>query len=74
MEEQLRIHCNRCGKELLYENGIFREGVLQIVKEWDYFSNKDLQNHYFYICEDCYDQMVEEFIIPVDIRDKKEVL
>lgn len=68
------FHCNKCGKELLYSNGIFREGVLQVMKEWDYFSTRDLQIHQFRLCEKCYESMTEEFVIPVDIQDKKEVL
>ncbi len=72
--EDFAIYCNKCGKELSYSNGMFKEGVLQIIKEWDYFSKKDLEVHQFNVCEDCYERMIEDFIIPIDIKEKREVL
>lgn len=67
-------HCNVCGKELKVENGIFKEDVFEVAKEWGYFSHKDLQVHHFRICESCYDKMIKKFIIPVKVTDKNEVL
>jgi ribosomal-protein-alanine N-acetyltransferase len=46
----------------------------QLTKDWGYFSKKDLQTHRFNLCEDCYDSMVDKFVIPMTIIDKKEAL
>lgn len=78
-EEQLdsannSCHCNRCGKKLEIENGIFKEDVFEAAKEWGYFSDKDLEVHRFSLCENCYDKMIKEFLIPIKITNKNEVL
>lgn len=67
-------HCNVCGKKIREENGIIKEDVFEVAKEWGYFSHKDLQVHHFRICESCYDKMIKSFAIPVKVTDKNEVL
>lgn len=69
-----QIRCNRCGKEILIQEGNQKEDCLKVVKEWGYFSKKDRELHTFYMCESCYDDMVREFVIPVDKQDIEEVL
>ncbi len=69
-----RICCNVCGQIIEKENGILKEDVFEGVKEWGYFSNKDLELHKFYMCEACYDKMVSNFKIPVTIIRKTEVM
>lgn len=68
------IFCNSCGKELTKENGILMEDAFEATKEWGYFSNRDMQVHHFNLCEECYDKMIADFKIPVDVRKKLEVL
>lgn len=57
--------CNKCGKEISINPGVDMKDCLKVVKDWGYFSKKDLQTHEFVICESCYDAMIEEFVIPV---------
>ena len=58
------IQCNCCGKRILIENGIVREGVFSADCTWGYFSKKDGELHSFDLCEDCYDKIVKTFRIP----------
>lgn len=68
------IYCNSCGKELKKENGILKEDAFEATKEWGYFSNRDMQVHSFNICEECYEKLIADFKIPVDVKKKLEVL
>lgn len=72
--ELLTVVCNKCGKGLLVENGILKEGCFDGTSVFGYFSKKDGQIHSFDLCEACYDQMVADFQIPVDCREAKELL
>lgn len=74
MEGVLTMKCNACGKTITMENGYIEEDVFQVSKEWGYFSQKDLEVHRFNLCEECYDRMIAEFVIPVDVQEKSEVL
>lgn len=73
MKDENQLFCNVCGKTLKMEQGILKEGVFEATKEWGYFSHKDLEVHYFQMCEDCYNQMISNFVIPVTIYEKKEI-
>lgn len=64
-----KIVCNRCGKELLAENGIIEADFLNVEKRWGYFSKRDNERHSFDLCEKCYDEIVATFQIPVDIEE-----
>lgn len=68
------MHCNCCGKELKVENGILKEDAFEATKEWGYFSGRDLEVHHFNLCEDCYNKLISEFKIPVEIKSKMEAL
>lgn len=68
------IYCNKCKKEIKITRGIIEEDVYHGEKEWGYFSNKDGQIHGFDLCEDCYDELVSQFQIPVNTKKKKEFL
>ena len=57
-----KIICNKCGKE------IKQEDVLSVEKRWGYFSEKDNEVHHFDLCEQCYDEMVASFQIPINIE------
>ncbi len=61
-----KIVCNCCGKELVVNRGIIREGVNEFLVEWDYFSDKDGEVHRFDICEACYDKITKTFKIDVE--------
>ena len=54
--------CNRCGKEVVSED------VLSIEKRWGYLSDKDNEVHRFDLCENCYDEIVSTFQIPIEIE------
>ena len=64
-KEVSKIICNKCGKEIFVKNGMATEEVLSVEKRWGYFSNKDNEVHEFDLCEECYDQMIKSFVIPV---------
>jgi ribosomal-protein-alanine N-acetyltransferase len=61
--------CNGCGREMNRREQDF----LHVQKEWGYFSNKDLEFHEFYLCEDCYDKLLSVLEIPVKIEEVTEV-
>ena len=44
------VICNCCGKKMVVENGILREGAISIDHMWDYFSEKDGEVHHFDLC------------------------
>lgn len=69
-----QIRCNQCGRELMIQDGSRKEDCLRIVKEWGYFSEKDREIHEFYLCEHCYDKLLQEFVIPVEKRFVEEIL
>lgn len=68
------IVCNVCGKKLKMENGILTEDAFEAVKEWGYFSNRDMEVHHFNLCEECYEKMIAGFQVPVHIKKKLEIL
>ncbi len=68
------LYCNSCGKVLKVENGILLEDAFEATKEWGYFSERDTEVHHFNLCEECYNQLISQFKIPVEIRNKSEVL
>ena len=66
--------CNCCGKEIKEEQGVRKEDVLEIVKDWGYFSEKDMERHRIIVCETCYDQWISGFCIPPQVTERTEVL
>ncbi|MBU3840902.1 MAG: hypothetical protein IAA25_08020 [Candidatus Ruminococcus intestinipullorum] len=67
-KEVSKIICNRCGKEIMVSKGYAKEGVFHVDYSWGYFSEKDGENHSFDLCEKCYDHILQEFCIPVEIE------
>lgn len=65
-KEVTKIICNKCGKEIIVENGMLKEDVLSVQKRWGYFSEKDNEVHSFDLCEVCYDEWISTFQIPVE--------
>ena len=68
------VVCNCCGKKLVVKDGIIREGVLTINHAWDFFSEKDGEMHHMDLCEECYDEIISGFRIPVDVEEQTELL
>ena len=66
--------CNCCGKIIKAEQGVQKEDTLEIVKDWGYFSEKDLERHCLIICETCYDEWISGFKIPPAVEERAEVL
>lgn len=66
--------CNSCGKRMVVEEGIVREGVISVDHVWDFFSEKDGEVHHFDLCEACYDDMINQFRIAVDVEEQTELL
>ncbi|MCF2681852.1 hypothetical protein [Faecalicatena contorta] len=58
-----KIICNKCGKVIPVTEGIPQEDVLTVEKRWGYHSRKDNQVDCFDLCEDCYDELVDSFLI-----------
>jgi Fe2+ or Zn2+ uptake regulation protein len=71
---EVPIYCNSCGKSLKVENGILKEDAFEATKEWGFFSNRDMEVHHFNLCEECYEKLISEFQIPIEVRKKLEVL
>ena len=68
-----KAFCNCCGRELRMSGHHISEGVLQVCKDWGYFSKKDLVRHEFDMCEQCYDKMTSQFQIPITEKETLEV-
>lgn len=66
--------CNCCGKTIKMEQGIPKEDVVELVKDWGYFSGKDMERHCLVICEACYDKWISGFQIPPEVAERTEVL
>ena len=71
METKKLPHCNCCGKMLLSRT---EQDVLTVEKRWGYFSEKDGEIHRFCLCESCYDRILAEFCIPVEVEATQEYL
>lgn len=64
--------CNQCGQVIQSTNAY--EEYVEVSKSWGYFSNKDLETHSFHLCESCYDDIIKNFIIPIDIKKNNEAI
>ena len=50
------------------------QDVVTVEQRWGYFSEKDLELHEWYLCEKCYDSLIQGFKIPIKIQTIEEVL
>lgn len=66
--------CNKCGKTLKKVNDIFREDFLEVHKEWGFFSTKDGKTYQFTMCEECCENLVRSFQVPVSVNDTTELV
>lgn len=69
-----QVVCNRCGRELKLENGYLKEGCFTADAAFGYFSRKDGTTHHFDLCEDCYDEIISQFQVPVETAENTELL
>ena len=74
MRNNQKIFCNKCGKEFVMNKDIVHEGIFNVEYMWGYFSKKDGEIHSFDLCEECYDRMIDQFEIQVDIRESNEII
>ena len=73
-EEVEESYGDRCREKISLENGILEEGIFHGKVTWGYFSEKDMEQHEFDLCEACYDKMIQAFTIPVDRKIENELL
>ena len=59
-----KVVCNGCGREIPLRGADY----FHAEKTWGYFSEKDGERHTFDLCEDCYDEMIRDFRIPVETK------
>ncbi len=71
---EIMVYCNLCGKQLNAANGFLREDAFEARKEWGYFSQRDMEVHHFNLCEECYEELIKSFQIPVEVERKLEAL
>ena len=67
------VICNGCGKKLVVERGILREGGFSVNYPWDYFSEKDGTSQTADICESCFEQWMSQFRIPPQTVERTEI-
>ena len=70
----IEINCNKCGRKVIVDKGIVKEGVFSITYGWGYFSKKDGETHSFDLCEECYDELIKTFNLPINIVERNEIV
>jgi len=73
-QEIQTIICNKCKKAIKIEGNIVKEGLFEAEYRFGYFSKKDGEIHKFDLCEDCYDQISADFLVPPEVTEVTEVL
>mgnify|MGYP005974693533 FL=1 len=68
------VICNRCGKPLKVENGVLKEGCLQVCQTFGYFSAMDGTQVKFDLCETCYQELKKSFLIAPQEEEARELL
>ena len=75
MRKNLNVQvCNRCGKNVFVKNGFPMEEMAQFEINWGYFSDKAGETHRFVLCEECYNQIINEFKIKPEVTERNELL
>jgi len=69
-----KVVCNACGKNLLVENGILKEECIHVDHDFGFFGSKDGESDSFDLCEVCYEKLIAGFAVPVERRERKELL
>lgn len=73
-KQLVQVVCNQCQKALKLENGYLKEGCFTADFCFGYFSDRDGMRHKFDLCEECYNQMIAKFQIPVEEVSENELL
>ena len=73
MRKHDKVICNRCKKEMKMKGKYLTEGCFSVDYVFGYFSRKDGTRHRFDLCEDCYDEFVGNFAIPVEVCEETEL-
>ena len=73
-KELVQVICNKCARSLKVEKGVLKEGCFHGEAIFGYFSRKDGEKQSFDLCEDCYDEMTEQFALPPREEDATELL
>lgn len=68
------VICNGCGKKIIVDKGIASEDYIRVEKMWGYFSEKDGEYHSWELCEQCYDRIVSQFVLPMEKKIENELL
>ena len=74
MEKKETRICNGCGKTVKVSGTPPCGEGLTVTKTWGYFSGKDGERHSFFLCEECYDKLVESFAVPAETTEETELL
>ena len=73
-EQILRaVICNGCGRQLKVEKGVLREGCFCAEQIFGYFSSMDGKRISFYLCEECFQRLLNRFVIPAEIEEETEL-
>lgn len=70
----IQVVCNGCGRKLRVENGYLKEGCFTADQAFGYFSKRDGVRHRFDLCEECYEKLLEQFSVPVEETEERELL
>ena len=73
-KELAEVICNKCGRILKVENGVLKEGCFHGEMTFGYFSRRDGVQQSFDLCEDCYEEMTAQFLLPPQEEDTAELL
>lgn len=74
MRKANKVICNQCAKEMKLEKGYLKEGCFSVDYAFGYFSTKDGTRHKFDLCEECYDKLISQFQIAVEVTTNYELL
>ena len=73
-EQILRaVICNGCGRQLKVEKGVLREGCFCAEQIFGYFSSMDGKRVSFDLCEECFQRLLNSFVIPAEIEEETEL-
>ncbi len=69
LNHEKNIICNKCEKKIEKNIHNYYDDFLEIKKRWNYHSSFDNEIHTFNLCEKCYKELINSFVIPINIED-----
>ena len=60
-------------RKLKMQHDVLLEDAFEAKKQWGFFSKKDMKLHSFVLCEECYDRITAQFVIPPDVSEVTEL-